>query len=85
MPGLLIHAFSTVPISVNELTFAANQINNTLLTKPFQVYLILAAIYFVLCFSLTQVARTLERRIAAQRAGLLPGKGASLPQPQPVV
>jgi polar amino acid transport system permease protein len=56
-------------ISVNELTFAANQINANLLTQPFQVYFILAAIYFVLCFSLTQLARFLERRIAAQRAG----------------
>lgn len=56
-------------ISVNELTFAANQINASLLTQPFQVYFILAAIYFLLCFSLTQLARLLERRIAAQRAG----------------
>ncbi|NPC58354.1 amino acid ABC transporter permease [Caenimonas sp. S4] len=56
-------------ISVNELTFAANQVNNTLLTKPFQVFIILAGIYFLLCFSLTQLARHLERRIAAKRAG----------------
>lgn len=56
-------------ISVNELTFAANQVNNTLLTKPFQVFIILAGIYFLLCFSLTQLARHLERRIAARRAG----------------
>jgi polar amino acid transport system permease protein len=57
-------------ISVNELTFAANQVNNTLLTKPFQVFIILAGIYFLLCFSLTQLARHLERRIAGKRAGL---------------
>jgi polar amino acid transport system permease protein len=57
-------------ISVNELTFAANQVNNTLLTQPFQVFIILAGIYFLLCFSLTQLARHLERRIASKRAGL---------------
>jgi polar amino acid transport system permease protein len=57
-------------ISVNELTFAANQINTTLLTKPFQVFAILAGIYFVLCFSLTQLARHLERRIADKRTGV---------------
>lgn len=62
-------------ISVNELTFAANQVNNTLLTKPFQVFIILAGIYFLLCFSLTQLARYLEQRIAKKRAGL----GASVP------
>ena len=57
-------------ISVNELTFAASQVNNTLLTKPFQVFIILAGIYFLLCFSLTQLARHLEQRIADKRAGL---------------
>ncbi|MDO8772770.1 MAG: amino acid ABC transporter permease [Burkholderiaceae bacterium] len=56
-------------ISVNELTFAANQVNNTLLTKPFQVFVILAGIYFLLCFSLTQFARYLEQRIAGKRSG----------------
>ncbi|ROZ78081.1 amino acid ABC transporter permease [Ramlibacter sp. WS9] len=56
-------------ISVNELTFAANQVNNTLLTKPFQVFILLAGIYFLVCFSLTQLARHLERRIARKRAG----------------
>ncbi|MEO8118354.1 MAG: amino acid ABC transporter permease, partial [Rhodoferax sp.] len=30
-------------ISVNELTFAGNQINSTLLTKPFEVFIILAS------------------------------------------
>lgn len=66
-------------ISVNELTFAANQINGTLLTMPFQVFVLLAAIYFVLCFSLTQVARHLERRIARKRAGS--GHAAAAPAP----
>lgn len=61
-------------ISVNELTFAANQVNNTLLTKPFQVFMILAAMYFMLCFSLTQLARHLEKRIATKRAGIKAGQ-----------
>lgn len=56
-------------ITVNELTFAANQVNMALMTRPFQVFLLLAIIYFGLCFSLTQLARQLERRIAARRAG----------------
>src|ERR1700761_6095145 len=34
-------------ISVQELTFEANQVNNHLLTRPFPVFLILAIIYFV--------------------------------------
>jgi len=56
-------------INVPELTFAANQINNRLLTKPFEVFLILAIIYYVVCFSLTHAATVLERRIAKRRAG----------------
>jgi polar amino acid transport system permease protein len=57
-------------ISVNELTFSANQLNSTLLTKPLQVYAILAAIYFVLCYALSRLAHMLEKRVARKRAGL---------------
>ena len=76
IPAMLGQFVSTIKetslgyvISVNELTFAANQVNSSLLTKPFPVYLLLAMIYFILCFSLTQLARHLERRITARRAG----------------
>jgi len=82
VPSMLSQFVSTIKetslgyvISVNELTFAANQINSSLLTKPFEVFAILASIYFVLCFSLTQLARYLEKRVAQRRAGL----GASVP------
>lgn len=55
-------------ISVNEFTFAAAQVNSMLLTKPVQVFSILAITYFLLCFSLTQSARLMERRMLARRA-----------------
>lgn len=54
-------------ISVNELTFAAAQINSILLTKPIQIFSILAVTYFLVCFSLTQAARLLERRVKRSR------------------
>lgn len=80
IPAMLGQFVSTIKetslgyvISVNELTFAANQVNSALLTKPFQVYVLLAVIYFVICFSLTQVARLIERRIATRRAGAVRG------------
>lgn len=76
LPSMLSQFVSTIKettlgyvINVPELTFAANQINNRLLTKPFQVFFILAVIYFVVCWSLTLGARALERRIALRRAG----------------
>lgn len=76
VPSMLSQFVSTIKetslgyvISVNELTFAANQINSSLMTKPFQVFAILAAIYFVLCFTLTQLTRYLEQRVARRRTG----------------
>ena len=76
LPSMLSQWVSTIKdttlgyvINVPELTFAANQINNRLLTKPFEVFLILAIIYYIVCFSLTHAATILERRIAKRRAG----------------
>ncbi|MDE1169388.1 MAG: amino acid ABC transporter permease [Pseudomonas sp.] len=56
-------------INVQEVTFAANQVNNQLLTKPFQVFFILAITYYVLCYGLTRLAGVLEARIARKRQG----------------
>lgn len=58
-------------ISVNELTYSAYQINAQLLTKPFQVYAILAAIYFLICWSLSLVANKLGKSINAGHTGLV--------------
>lgn len=55
-------------ISVNELTFAANQVNNLVLTKPFQVFGVLALIYFIVCFTLSRGVNVLEQRIRRARA-----------------
>lgn len=54
-------------ISVQELTYSANQVNTNLLTRPFEVFLILALTYFTVCFCLTQLAHALERRVTRQR------------------
>src|SRR6478736_5036860 len=79
LPSMLSQFISTIKettlgyvINVQELTFAANQINNQLLTKPFQVFFILAMTYYVVCFSLTQLAQWVERRIAHKRLGAAP-------------
>ncbi|MCG2594778.1 amino acid ABC transporter permease [Ramlibacter sp. XY19] len=90
VPAMLSQFVSTIKetslgyvISVNELTFSASQVNSSLLTKPFPVYAVLAVIYFLLCFSLTQVARHLERRVARRRAGVA-GTGNAPAAPPPV-
>jgi len=76
IPSLISTFVSTIKdttlgyvINVPDLTFAANQVNNQLLTQPFQVFLILALVYYIICWSLTHVANRLERRIARRRAG----------------
>ena len=56
-------------INVPDLTFAASQVNNQLLSQPFQVFFILAAVYYLLCWSLTQIANSVEKRITRRRAG----------------
>lgn len=58
-------------IGVDELTNAAYQINSQLLTRPFEVYALLAASYFVLCFLLGRAVAGVERRIGRRR-----GEGA---------
>ncbi|WP_455287788.1 amino acid ABC transporter permease [Cupriavidus necator] len=63
-------------ISVQELTFSANQVNTNLLTRPFEVFLILALTYFAVCFCLTQLAHAMERRVTRRRSGKTSGKTA---------
>jgi polar amino acid transport system permease protein len=80
LPSMLSQFVSTIKettlgyvINVPELTFAANQINNQLLTRPFEVFFILAVIYYVVCWTLTRAASALERRIEVKRSGMRSG------------
>jgi polar amino acid transport system permease protein len=86
MPSILSQFVSAIKettlgyvINVPELTFAANQINNQLLTKPFEVFFILAMVYFMVCWTLTRLALSLEQRIANKRAGISGKTSAMLP------
>jgi polar amino acid transport system permease protein len=86
LPSMLSQFVSTIKettlgyvINVPELTFAANQINNQLLTRPFEVFFILAVIYYVVCWSLTRAAGALERRIEIKRAGPRAARAAAPP------
>lgn len=78
LPAMLSQFIATIKettlgyvINVPELTFAAGQINNQLLTKPFEVFALLAIVYYVLCWGLTRAATALERRVLEARAGRL--------------
>ncbi|HYZ64315.1 MAG TPA: ABC transporter permease subunit, partial [Acetobacteraceae bacterium] len=45
-----------------ELARAGQIINNSVL-EPFRIYLIIAGVYFLLCYPLSRVSRRLERRV----------------------
>lgn len=54
-------------LGVNELTFSANQVNTMMMTRPFEVFGILAGMYFIMCFSLSRVIASMEVRIHRTR------------------
>jgi polar amino acid transport system permease protein len=81
LPSMLSQLVSTVKetslayiIATQELTFSADQINNSLLTRPFEVFGLLALTYFAMNFTLTSIARLVENRIHDKRAGSMSSK-----------
>ncbi|MBD9667100.1 amino acid ABC transporter permease [Variovorax sp. VRV01] len=82
LPSLISQFVSTIKetsigyvISVHELTYSANMVNSSLLTKPLQVFVTLSLIYFVVCFALTRTARAVEQRVERRRARITPFAG----------
>lgn len=59
-------------ISLHELTYAGLQVMNHEMSRPFQIFAILACIYFVFCFALSQTAAWLETRVARRREASAP-------------
>lgn len=49
-------------ISVQDLTYTANQVVNST-WRPFEIWIFVAAVYFVLCFSISLVSRSLEKKM----------------------
>jgi polar amino acid transport system permease protein len=58
-----------------ELARSGQIINNSLF-QPFIVYLIIAAVYFCLCYPISRLSRSLERRTGFARALKLEAKSA---------
>jgi len=56
-------------IGVHEFSAAAAEANNDLLVHPVQIFSLLAATYFVICFLFISLARLLERRMGGGRGG----------------
>lgn len=60
-------------IGVMELTYSAYQINTLELTKPLQVFGLLAIIYFIICFTLTRAVGKVETLIQRKRQMTIQG------------
>jgi len=54
-------------IAVPELSYTMLQVNSNEVTKPMQIFGLLAASYFILCFSISRATNWLERRIIKRR------------------
>jgi len=52
-------------IGVTEFFRAANDINNRVF-RPYEIYIFVAVVYFVLCYSLSLVGRYIERRLSGE-------------------
>jgi len=71
LPSIVSQLVSTIKatslgyiIGLSEVSFIATQINTLVFTHAVEVYLVLAATYFILCFGLSRLAFLLERRLA---------------------
>jgi len=77
VPSLVNQFVSTIKatsivyvIGVQEVTFAAQQINSIELNSALQTFLVLAGFYFVACYCISSLAGRLENRLARKRLGL---------------
>lgn len=75
-PSLVNQFISTIKetslgyiIGLTEVSFIANQINTQVFTRPAEVFGILGLTYFVLCFGLSRLARSIEKRLVRRGLG----------------
>ena len=55
-------------VGVSELTHVGTQINNRTMSYPTEIFIFIAAVYFVLCFTFTSFSRWLEVRLTWNKA-----------------
>ena len=55
-------------VGVSELTHVATQINNRTTIYPTEIFLFIAVIYFIVCYTFTSLSRMLEKRLSWQKS-----------------
>ncbi|HJV33917.1 amino acid ABC transporter permease [Geomonas sp.] len=51
-------------VGVSELTHVATQVNNRTMAYPTEIFIFIAAVYFVICYAFTSFSRYLERKLS---------------------
>ncbi|HBA88644.1 MAG TPA: amino acid ABC transporter permease [Geobacter sp.] len=51
-------------VGVSELTHVGTQINNRTMAYPTEIFIFIAAVYFVICYAFTSLSRLLERKLS---------------------
>ncbi len=55
-------------VGVSELTHVATQVNNRTMAYPTEIFLFIALVYFLLCYSFTSLSRWLEKRLSWRKS-----------------
>jgi polar amino acid transport system permease protein len=55
-------------VGVSELTHVATQVNNRTMAFPTEIFIFIAAVYFVICYAFTSLSRLLERKLSWNKA-----------------
>jgi polar amino acid transport system permease protein len=55
-------------VGVSELTHVGTQINNRTMAFPTEIFIFIAAVYFVICYAFTSLSRVLERKLSWNKA-----------------
>jgi polar amino acid transport system permease protein len=55
-------------VGVSELTHVGTQINNRTMAYPTEIFIFIAAVYFIICYAFTSLSRLLERKLSWNKA-----------------
>ena len=55
-------------VGVSELTHVGTQINNRTMAYPTEIFIFIAAVYFLICYAFTSLSRVLERKLSVRAA-----------------
>jgi len=55
-------------VGVSELTHIGTQVNNRTMAYPTEIFIFIAAVYFLICYAFTSLSRVIERKLSWHKA-----------------